>query len=622
MSARKRPLSGISAQDAPALKMAKANTNNSWRDLYELEFKIPSADKASQNDWKTLASAHLKIHAIINGNPVPQLTDQKRIIYGNVHDRHMPETGKLDCIGSCASALIRRDQIRYNFHSDIGETNEEASVMGFGLFDRYGRLKPVFKKDSARSGSGIWGDELDRGDIFLIERVSIDKRYRRQGLGQEMVRVMLQKALAKCNPQTFVAIARPAGMFLEIVNELKGKNSEEKSAIYGREGHAVECFWRSLGFRRIGYTEWFAFLPGNAQHACHSLPASEDFDPPRPASAHMPNIIFTALLEAFDTGVNDTARMELTQVALESYGPEEDIWISADRKGNTLLHHAATYEEPACVNWIIEKCPRLVTIRNHQRKTPLDACREHLEVIRTRQKWMTKTVAVSDKFTGYSQPYVEILCTLKGLSNLSLEELLRLKYGCTCGQCQEGFLSPRMRFTLDWNAEMTAAIVGDEIVYTDGDLFLEKYEDLLMYLPPRVYNKMRTDFNIRVGFVSLFSHFVQCLRDSTEPPRELKILEMVISAKKEEESTMAKHYLDFGGTVEAVGSALFRSVLGDTQSAGLASIWSIFAAKLRALPACRNDEEFAFVSGMCGYERVRRGRCLSATGHLLDEYDF
>ncbi|PNP48777.1 hypothetical protein TGAMA5MH_00231 [Trichoderma gamsii] len=47
---------------------------------------------------------------------------------------------------------------------------------------------------------------------------------------------MLQKALTECNPQTFTAIARPVGMFSEIVNELKGKNSEEKSAIYDRRG--------------------------------------------------------------------------------------------------------------------------------------------------------------------------------------------------------------------------------------------------------------------------------------------------------------------------------------------------------------------------------------------------
>lgn len=107
-------------------------------------------------------------------------------------------------------------------------------------------------------------------------------------------------------------------------------NSSEKNAAYDRERRAIESFWRSLGFRRIGYTEWLGFLPGNAQHACHSLPADEDFDPPRPASAHVPNTIFRALLEAFDTAKNATARLELAQAALKLYVSEEDVWISAD----------------------------------------------------------------------------------------------------------------------------------------------------------------------------------------------------------------------------------------------------------------------------------------------------
>lgn len=67
--------------------------------------------------------------------------------------------------------------MRRNFHQDISEQTGEISAMGFSLFDRYGRLKPGFKRGSARPGSGLLVDELDRGDVFLIEHVEIDKRY-------------------------------------------------------------------------------------------------------------------------------------------------------------------------------------------------------------------------------------------------------------------------------------------------------------------------------------------------------------------------------------------------------------------------------------------------------------
>ncbi|UKZ60420.1 uncharacterized protein TrAtP1_001700 [Trichoderma atroviride] len=511
--------------------------------------------------------------------------------------------------------------MRRSFHSDIGELYTDTSSMGFDLFDRYGRLKPAFKKGSDRCGSGIWGDELDDGDILLIQRVCMDEPHRRQGMAQEMIRDMLQKALSKCNPQTLIAIACAGGEWLKLHShvELEGRSSEEQSAMYDRERHKLECFYRSLGFRRIGYTEWFALLPGNAQHVSHSVPANLDFVLSRPTSDRMTNAIFTKLLEAFKTIKKDTARFMLTQAALGSYGPEDDVWISVDRDGNTLLHLAATSEDLLCVKWIIGKCPRLVSEQNSLGETPLDACQERLEAIRTRQKLAGGSIAVSDKFTGYSQPSVEVLCALKGLNHLSLEGLLQLKYGCTCGQCQEGFFSPRMRMAVLYNAETTSDMLLHWDNGTNGDEFVREFGRFLKYLPPRMYKSMRTDARLRKGFSSMFGSFAQCLWDSKGPPRELKVVEAVMSESNG--SSIAKHYLDCGGTVEAVGSALFWRVMDESRSAGDGATWDLFADDLEALPACRNDDEFGFVSSMCGYARVHQGQCFSATGHPVDEND-
>ncbi|KAL7919190.1 hypothetical protein ACQKWADRAFT_301971 [Trichoderma austrokoningii] len=620
MAARKRSLS-MSATYMPLRKRPKTGTNN-WRDLYEIEVKVPATDKASQNDWRPLHSAQPKTTAPKEDKD-ENFDDYFEIdwlepINGSVLSNDITKS-KPDCIGSCASVLVRRSRMRRSFHSDIGELLTDTSAMGFGLFDRYGRLKPAFKKGSARSGSGIWGDELDDGDILLVQRVRIDEPHRRQGMGREMIRNLLQRALAKCDPQTFIAIACAGGRYLKLYNDFEGKSDEEQRTIYDRERHKAECFWRSLGFRRIGYTEWFAFLPGNAQHACHALPANEDFNPARQTSAHTTNAAFTKLLKAFKTTEKDAARLELTQAALGAYGPEDDAWISADRDGNTLLHHAATSESPACVKWIMDHCPRLAIVQNLLGETPLDACQEHLEAIRTQQNWAEDSIAVSDRFTGYSQPYVAILCALKGLSNLSLQGLLQLKYGCTCGQCQEGFFSPRMRTALLCSAGITSEMLLHGIDDTDGDMFVKEFGCFLKYLPPRMHKNIHTDARLRKGFSSLFDHFARCLCDSTEPPRELKVLETVISAEEEKQLGIVRHYLDCGGTVEAVGSALFWRVMDESLSAGDGATWERFADDLEALPICRNDDEFGFVSSMCGYARVRQGQCFSASGRPVDE---
>ncbi|KAM0524665.1 hypothetical protein ACHAPE_000763 [Trichoderma viride] len=630
--------------------MAKTNTNN-WRDAFEIDVKVPSKEKASQNDWKPLNAAHAAPdeHSYEDEYEDESYDEDHN---GDYHEIDWLEPinasapsretalhkNKPDGIGQCESRLIRRSRIRRSFHSDIGRLYIDTSPMGFDLFDRYGRLKPAFKKGSARSGSGIWGDELDDGDILMIERVCVDERHRRQGMGQEMVRDVLKKTLAKCNPQPFIAIARAGGKWLKFHIHLvwEMESSEKQSDRYDRERHKLECFYRSLGFRRIGYTEWFAFLPGDAQHARHSQPADEDFDPPRPTSDNMANAIFTKLLEAFKSTKKDAARLELAQAAFGSYGPDNDIWFSADRDGNTLLHHAATSESPACVKWMMEKCPRLATVRNFLGETPLDACSEHLEAIRTQQKWAAGSIAVSDEFTGYSQPYVDILCTLKGLNNLSLEGLLQLKYGCTCGQCQEGFFSPRMRMALQCSAGITREKLSDASDDTDGHHFVKEFGSFLKYLRPKVYKRMRTDALLRKGFSSMFDYFAQCLCDKTEPPRELKVFEVVISegervsvpehllpdsAIERERAYAAEHYLDRGGTVEAVGSALFWRVMDESLSAGDGATWECFGEDLEGLPVCRNDEEFGFVSSMCGYARVRQGQCFSASGRPVDEND-
>lgn len=100
-------------------------------------------------------------------------------------------------VGHCNGKLIRRDRIRANFYHEMEEPSRETSLVAFDLFDRYGRLRGEFKDHEIRKGSGVWSDELDNGDILLIEEVKIDKEYRRRGLGKRIVAALLEKARGK-----------------------------------------------------------------------------------------------------------------------------------------------------------------------------------------------------------------------------------------------------------------------------------------------------------------------------------------------------------------------------------------------------------------------------------------
>lgn len=121
-----------------------------------------------------------------------------------------PELARTELTGACDGKLIRRDRMRQNFYHEIEEPSRETSLMGFDLFDRYGRLKPEFKDHPIKKGSGIWGKELDYGDILLIEQIQVQKSHRRQGLGSKLVTAILEKTRNKT--KSFIAITWPASL--------------------------------------------------------------------------------------------------------------------------------------------------------------------------------------------------------------------------------------------------------------------------------------------------------------------------------------------------------------------------------------------------------------------------
>ena len=77
-----------------------------------------------------------------------------------------------DAIGRCNTLLMKR--FRANSHEIMEEPSAETSALAFELFDRYVRLKPEFKNDAVKKGSGIWNIELDDGPILIFEDICIE----------------------------------------------------------------------------------------------------------------------------------------------------------------------------------------------------------------------------------------------------------------------------------------------------------------------------------------------------------------------------------------------------------------------------------------------------------------
>jgi len=192
----------------------------------------------------------------------------------------------LQQIGFCDSKLIRRNGIT-NFYEDLEEVTTETAKLAFDLFDRYGRLRQEFMDHPIKKGSGIWQEEIDGGDLLLFDRLSIQKPYRRRGLGRRVVNAILERTRRKS--RRFFAFVSPGYLTREVIEEVQnlldeGKDLQDEEAetiVKAEQLKIALTFWSSLGFRRVGSSSWLA-LSSKKDHPCYELSSSNDYDLPPP----------------------------------------------------------------------------------------------------------------------------------------------------------------------------------------------------------------------------------------------------------------------------------------------------------------------------------------------------
>ncbi|KAL9082518.1 MAG: hypothetical protein Q9165_008867, partial [Trypethelium subeluteriae] len=425
------------------------------------------------------------------------------------------------------------------------EPTSGTANLAFDVFDRYGRLRKEFKEHAFKRGTGIWQDELDGG--YLPHEVEIDT-----------------------------------------VN----MTDEEVEAAYEGAKRIARNFWRSLGFRRIGSSPWFAWA-SNEHHRCHNLSIQDDYDPPiPPRRMSQPDV--DPLLKVVSKLKNPEWHTEMTEF-FGSLNVDDPRWRATDDTGNTILHLAAILTKSESVAWIINQNSQLQTCRNDAGETPLEALESHLESRRTRKVFAQVTNHISDKFEGFDDESIMCLSQLKGLGNTNRHEFLRLRYGCSCGQCTEGFLSCRMRFALKCQAEyqhdaLTSAIVEE----SDGESFVDSHLEELKHVPVHVRENLKTNKSMRQGVANLCDHFNTCIQK--DGILGLPTKENVLLALQEarEWPAVSKSFLQRGGTVESVGSMLFEMAMDQDRYAGDGGHFESFEDVIPKLPECRNDQEFGF----------------------------
>jgi hypothetical protein len=124
-------------------------------------------------------------------------------------------------------------------------------------------------------------------------------------------------------------------------------------------------------------------------------------------------------------------------------------------------------------------------------------------------------VDISDNFPGFTAEAIECLAVLRAVKDPTPTDYARLKFGCACGSCINGFLSPRMKFALLCQAELLRDLLNEEI--EDGKMWCMMHDDLLTHVTPDIQRNFATNKSYRQGFANLFDHVALTLRENKAP---------------------------------------------------------------------------------------------------------
>ncbi|KAH8589032.1 hypothetical protein B0O99DRAFT_637908 [Bisporella sp. PMI_857] len=479
-------------------------------------------------------------------------------------------------IGRGFGRYVQRDKIRGSFWRDMEEPCQGLSEIAFELFDRYGRLRKELKDHPIQKGTGVWGSELDLGSFFVIEDLLIDKEWRRKAIGTKIVTYLIEKSQAGSRHPQFSLVV-PGWLTRDVQPDIQGKTKDEQREIKFCAFDNAVLFHRSLGFRRIGASSCFG-LATDARHPAHAILLTDDFDP----AAEEPDVYEHPEHEGFvDWGVpqnRESWRLELLKDRLplhhaaitlpdsecveffkawkKSENPA-DKWTKVDRYSNNILHITACELKIQAVRWLIDDSGEgqiLSLARNVKGYTPIEELESDLETKRTRRHHGMLTVDISDNFSGFAPEAISCLAALRSLNNPSQIQYAQLKFGCTCGLCIDGFLSPRMSFALLCQAEVTHDMLNEDV--KDGEMWRMMHDDLINHVAPDIQQNFTTNKSYRQGFANTFYHAAITLRNNRSPTI-LNVLDECIDAR--EWPPYTKSFLQRGGKPESVLRIMFEN---------------------------------------------------------------
>lgn len=152
----------------------------------------------------------------------------------------------------------------------------------------------------------------------------------------------------------------------------------------------------------------------------------------------------------------------------------------------------------------------------------------------------------SDEFNGFKPKEVACLRLLAGDASPSDDDLLRLKFGCTCGQCLGDFLSPHTLCVLEYEADTAYESNPGYCRYISalGSEWSEDWRHFLRLVEADLQEMFRSDKALRGAFTEVVYHISECLRR-----KKLPTTANVIECLDDECPPHTRDIINFSGSV-------------------------------------------------------------------------
>ncbi|CAA7262588.1 unnamed protein product [Cyclocybe aegerita] len=514
-----------------------------------------------------------------------------------------PTLGELATV----SCLQIHGRMWFKRHGDflemMDDDSQELHEFSVTLFDKDSNVRPwLVDGGGARSGSGCWGMELSVGDMLYIKDLNVKEEFRRRGVGSYLLQKLLESPHMGYRGHAF-CWPTPIGF--------RGDKAE-----WARLQAAITAFYRKNGFRRIGLTSFLAYSP-DPSHPSRTLDAASD--PETPSIEFGSNNPNAPDLSADETkaqyplhcAISNTKDPSIIQLIRVAHNIDAASIRKHDVNGLTPVHIAASGENLHALRVLLELDPSgiakdLKDAHNREGMTPLEALRSSMRSIREfSETLLSAWKGYTDEGLRCEYIMTKAMGLPLGVGEETEEEYVKKrKFGCTCGKCTGGWLSPRMRFRLTAQADIQHDMLRMEDYQFEARRPLSSAELLystLDYVPLVIRQEIYKTFY--VGFYTIFHAISLVLGRRPQGPASIPTPQVVLIEALALEPRAVQFYLGKGGKVEYVLDATVdiareQSALGDgtfEETFDTDEVGGGQGERYVELPKCANDLEFDIV---------------------------